>query len=124
MKLTDCFLPTLKIEGLWGAWRANCERSLISVPSVLGKRAYLALLFLQGKLCAWLGSHSLSVERLARSALINEIYIEVGRTWSSQMTTNADAQAFAQNLSQRGLSMIPVNITQSVIFVHTYQKKV
>lgn len=58
-----------------------------------------------------------SVERLARSALINEISIEVGRSWGS-------LEASKKTADSRGLSMIPANITQHVLFVHTYQKKV
>lgn len=64
-----------------------------------------------------------SVERLARSALLNEIYIEVGRTWSSKESITKGATT-KLDVPERGLSMIPANITQNVLFVHTYQKKV
>eukprot|EP01127_Copromyxa_protea_P005248 TRINITY_DN1516_c0_g1_i4.p1 TRINITY_DN1516_c0_g1~~TRINITY_DN1516_c0_g1_i4.p1 ORF type:complete len:270 (-),score=30.61 TRINITY_DN1516_c0_g1_i4:28-837(-) len=56
-----------------------------------------------------------SVERLARSALINEIYLSIGHTWHF-----SKGQETAE---ERGLSLVPANITQNVLFVHTFQKK-
>eukprot|EP01126_Amoeba_proteus_P003618 TRINITY_DN11205_c0_g1_i3.p1 TRINITY_DN11205_c0_g1~~TRINITY_DN11205_c0_g1_i3.p1 ORF type:complete len:419 (-),score=94.36 TRINITY_DN11205_c0_g1_i3:107-1363(-) len=66
-----------------------------------------------------------SVERLARSALLNEIYITVGQTWGKEMEEATGGMASSGGVASScgGLSLIPPNITQNVIFVHTYQKK-
>jgi hypothetical protein len=79
--------------------------------------------------CFFSAYHLRSVERLARSALINEINIEVGQTWSGKKPSREEGGRAGQGTDamgqvERGLSLIPAHIKQHVLFLHTYQKKV